>query len=62
MSNGMVNLEEFLLSDFEDEKPKKRRPQQSVSPMVREVQVRVLMRLREISREEAVALVHRKRK
>lgn len=62
MSNGMVNLEDFLLSDFEDEKPKKRPPRRSVSPTVQEVQVRVLMRLRELSRDEAVALVHRKRK
>lgn len=62
MSNGMVNLEDFLLSDFEDEKAKKRRPRRSVSSTVQEVQVRVLMRLREISREEALVFVRRKRK
>lgn len=61
MSNGMIGFEEFISGASKGEKPRKRRTRRTLSPTVQEVQVRVLMRLRELSREEALALVRRKR-
>lgn len=62
MGDGMVDLKEFFLSEGEGVRPKKSCTRRSSSPTAREVQVRLLMRLRSLSREEALAVVRKKRR
>lgn len=62
MCDGMVDFKEFFLTEGEGVRPKRRCTRRSSSPMVREVQVRLLMRLRSLSREEALSVVRKKRR